>query len=268
MARCRVRFLAQRPLQRYRRAADLHRPLKILRELGADVVGLHATREGRTPARSSKLCATGEARVSLLIPVPGPERPHVSEERRTESSSWHAARPAPCWRTTRLASYDPASRSRRCSALGRRPGWLNLEDDRGIRSAGSCRRRRLREIGLTATSTYIRRSPQPGPPCTVLAARELRVEPRARPYLIGMPPNAMLAARAELRTHDAPEGLFPLWAELDGVDADGCSRAGRLGHVREGHRLAVAGHPSRLAYASCRSTDRRGATVNGAAAAV
>jgi DNA-binding transcriptional MocR family regulator len=207
------------------------RPLKILRELGADVVGLHCDEEGLDPGALEQALRDGEKPAFLyLIPTfQNPSGRTLSEERRTrivelarehdllvlEDDPYGLVRfegePLPSLLELSGGETAYSSSFSKTIAPGIRVGWFVLPEALA------------REIELTATSTYI--TPVLLGQATVYEFLrrgnfESNLE-RVR-YLIGIRRNAMLAAfereLPNVRT-TRPEGGYFLWAELDGVDA-------------------------------------------------
>ena len=207
------------------------RPLKILRELGADVVALHCDEDGLDPDAVEQALRVGEKPAFLyLIPTfQNPSGRTLSEERRTrivglarghdvlvlEDDPYGLVRfegdPLPALFDLSGGEVAYSSSFSKTIAPGLRVGWFVLPE--GL----------AREIELTATSTYI--TPVLLGQATVheFVSRG-QFEPNLERVrgLIGMRRDAMLAALERelpgVRT-TRPEGGYFLWAELGGVDA-------------------------------------------------
>jgi 2-aminoadipate transaminase len=207
------------------------RPLKILHELGADVVGLDCDEEGLDPDALEAALRSGEKPAFLyLIPTfQNPSGRTLSEERRLrivelarehdllvlEDDPYGLVRfegePLPSLLELSGGETAYSSSFSKTIAPGLRVGWFVLPE--GL----------AREIELTATSTYI--TPVLLGQATVheFVSRG-RFEPNLERVreLIGMRRDAMLAALdrelPSVRT-TRPEGGYFLWAELGGVDA-------------------------------------------------
>jgi 2-aminoadipate transaminase len=207
------------------------RPLKILKELGADVVGLACDEEGLDPDALERELRTGPAPAFLyLIPTfQNPSGRTLSEERRRrivelarehdllvleddpyglvrfEGEALPSLFELSGGETTYSSSFS------KTIAPGLRVGWFVFPEALA------------REIEATATATYI--TPVLLGQATVheFVSRG-RFEPNLERVrgLIGMRRDAMLAALDRelpgIRTTH-PEGGYFLWAELDGVDA-------------------------------------------------
>jgi DNA-binding transcriptional MocR family regulator len=207
------------------------RPLKILRELGADVVGLHCDDEGLDPDALEAALKIGEkpAFVYLIPTFQNPSGRTLSEERRSrivELAREHdvlvleddpyglvrfegEALPSLFELSGGETAYS--SSFSKTIAPGLRVGWFVLPEQLE------------REIELVANGTYI------GPVLLGQAAAHEFVsrglfEPNLERVreLIGMRRDAMLTALdrelPEIRI-TRPEGGYFLWAELGGVDA-------------------------------------------------
>jgi DNA-binding transcriptional MocR family regulator len=207
------------------------RPLKILRELGADVVGLHCDDEGLDPDALEEALKTGEkpAFVYLIPTFQNPSGRTLSEERRmriVELAREHdvlvleddpyglvrfegEALPSLFELSGRETAYS--SSFSKTIAPGLRVGWFVLPEPLA------------RELELAANGTYI------GPVLLGQAAAHEFVsrglfEPNLERVreLLGMRRDAMLAALDRelpgIRI-TRPEGGYFLWAELGGVDA-------------------------------------------------
>jgi DNA-binding transcriptional MocR family regulator len=207
------------------------RPLKILRAIGADVVGLHCDDEGLDPDALEEALKTGEkpAFVYLIPTFQNPSGRTLSEERRArivelalehdvlllEDDPYSLVRfeGAPLPSLFELSGGDTAYSSSfsKTIAPGLRVGWFVLPEPLE------------RELELAANGTYI------GPVLLGQAAAYEFVsrglfEPNLERVreLIGMRRDAMLAAldRELPEIHiTRPEGGYFLWAELGGVDA-------------------------------------------------
>jgi 2-aminoadipate transaminase len=207
------------------------RPLKILKELGADVVGLACDEEGLDPDALERELRTGpEPAFLYLIPTfQNPSGRTLSEERRRrivelarehdllvleddpyglvrfEGEALPSLFELSGGETTYSSSFS------KTIAPGLRVGWFVFPEALA------------REIEATATATYI--TPVLLGQATVheFVSRG-RFEPNLERVrgLIGMRRDAMLAALDRelpgIRTTH-PEGGYFLWAELDGVDA-------------------------------------------------
>ena len=166
------------------------RPLKILRELGAEVVGLACDDEGLDPDALEQALA-GRRAAGLPVPdpdLPEPERPDAQRRAAPRaSSSSPASTTCSSSRTTRTGSCaSTASRCRRSIELsggeivysssfsktigpGLRVGWFVFPD--GL----------AREIEAAATvDVHHARAARPGDRARVRQPRQLRAEPRAR----------------------------------------------------------------------------------------
>jgi DNA-binding transcriptional MocR family regulator len=207
------------------------RPLKILRELDADVVGLHCDEEGLDPDALEQALRDGEKPAFLYV-IPTFQNPSgrtLSEERRTrivelarehdllvlEDDPYGLVRfegePLPSLLELSDGETAYSSSFSKTVAPGLRVGWFVLPEALA------------REIELTATSTYI--TPVLLGQATVHEfVSQGRFEPNLERVreLLGARRDAMLAALDRelptLRT-TRPEGGYFLWAELDGVDA-------------------------------------------------
>jgi DNA-binding transcriptional MocR family regulator len=207
------------------------RPLKILRELGADIVGLHSDDEGVDPDALEDALKNGEkpAFVYLIPTFQNPSGRTLSEERRRriaelarehdvlvlEDDPYSLVRfegePLPSLFELSGGEIAYSSSFSKTIAPGLRVGWFVLPEPLA------------RELELAANGTYI------GPVLLGQAAAHEFVsrglfEPNLERVreLIGMRRDAMLAALdrelPEIRI-TRPEGGYFLWAELGGVDA-------------------------------------------------
>ena len=207
------------------------RPLKILRAIGADVVGLHCDDEGLDPDALEEALKTGEkpAFVYLIPTFQNPSGRTLSEERRArivelalehdvlllEDDPYSLVRfegePLPSLFELSGGETAYSSSFSKTIAPGLRVGWFVLPEPLE------------RELELVANGTYI------GPVLLGQAAAHEFVtrglfEPNLERVreLIGMRRDAMLAALdrelPEIRI-TRPEGGYFLWAELAGVDA-------------------------------------------------
>jgi 2-aminoadipate transaminase len=207
------------------------RPLKILREIGADVVGLHCDDEGLEPDALEEALRSGEkpAFVYLIPTFQNPSGRTLSEERRLriveiarehdvlvlEDDPYGLVRfegePLPSLFELSGGEIAYSSSFSKTIAPGLRVGWFVLPEPLA------------RELELAANGTYI------GPVLLGQAAAHEFVtrglfEPNLERVreLIGMRRDAMLAALdrelPEIRI-TRPEGGYFLWAELGGVDA-------------------------------------------------
>jgi 2-aminoadipate transaminase len=227
-------FLAQRLAARKRVLVErptYDRPLKILRELGADIVGLHCDDEGLDPDALEDALKGGEkpAFVYLIPTFQNPSGRTLSEERRRriaelareydvlvlEDDPYSLVRfegePLPSLFELSGGETAYSSSFSKTIAPGLRVGWFVLPEPLA------------RELELAANGTYI------GPVLLGQAAAHEFVsrglfEPNLERVreLIGMRRDAMLAALdrelPEIRI-TRPEGGYFLWAELGGVDA-------------------------------------------------
>ena len=207
------------------------RPLKILRELGSDVVGLHCDEEGLDPDALAAALATGEKPAFLyLIPTfQNPSGRTLSEERRRsivelarehellvlEDDPYGLVRfegePLPSLLELSGGEIAYSSSFSKTIAPGLRVGWFVFPEALA------------REIEATATSTYI--TPVLLGQATVheFVSRGL-FEPNLERVrrLIGMRRDAMLAALDRELPNvriTRPAGGYFLWAELGGIDA-------------------------------------------------
>jgi 2-aminoadipate transaminase len=207
------------------------RPLKILRELGADIVGLHSDDEGVDPDALEDALKNGDkpAFVYLIPTFQNPSGRTLSEERRRriaelarehdvlvlEDDPYSLVRfegePLPSLFELSGGEIAYSSSFSKTIAPGLRVGWFVLPEPLA------------RELELAANGTYI------GPVLLGQAAAHEFVsrglfEPNLERVreLIGMRRDAMLAALdrelPEIRI-TRPEGGYFLWAELGGVDA-------------------------------------------------
>src|SRR4029077_11520868 len=227
-------FLAQR-LARGKRVLveqpTYDRPLKILRELGAEIVPVRCDDDGLDPDALETALRAGDAPAFLyLIPTfQNPSGRTLSEERRrriVEVAREHdllvleedpsglvrfEGEPLPSLLELSDGYTAYSSSFSKTIAPGIRVGWFVLPEALE------------REIELTATSTYI--TPVLLGQATVhefLSRGNLESNLERVRSLIGMRRDAMLAAfeheLPNVRT-TRPEGGYFLWAELDGVDA-------------------------------------------------
>jgi 2-aminoadipate transaminase len=207
------------------------RPLKILREVGADVVGLHCDDEGLDPDALEAALRNGEkpAFVYLIPTFQNPSGRTLSEDRRSriaelarehdvlvlEDDPYSLVRfegePLPSLFELSGGETAYSSSFSKTIAPGLRVGWFVLPEPLA------------RELELAANGTYI------GPVLLGQAAAHEFVsrglfEPNLERVrkLIGERRDAMLTALdrelPELRI-TRPEGGYFLWAELGGVDA-------------------------------------------------
>ena len=207
------------------------RPLKILRELGADVVGMRCDDEGLDPDALEEALQSGEKPgfVYLIPTFQNPSGRTLSEERRRriaelarehdvlvlEDDPYSLVRfegePLPSLFELSGGETAYSSSFSKTIAPGLRVGWFVLPEPLA------------RELELAANGTYI------GPVLLGQAAAHEFVsrglfEPNLERVreLIGMRRDAMLAALdrelPEIRI-TRPEGGYFLWAELGGVDA-------------------------------------------------
>jgi 2-aminoadipate transaminase len=207
------------------------RPLKILKELGAEVVALDCDEEGLDPDALERELRTGPAPAFLyLIPTfQNPSGRTLGEERRRrivelarehdllvlEDDPYGLVRfegePLPSLFDLSGGQVTYSSSFSKTIAPGLRVGWFVFPDELA------------RQIEASATATYI--TPVLLGQATVheFVSRGL-FEPNLERVrgLIGMRRDAMLAALGrelpDLRI-TRPEGGYFLWAELDGVDA-------------------------------------------------
>ena len=207
------------------------RPLKILKELGAEVVALDCDEEGLDPDALERELRTGPAPAFLyLIPTfQNPSGRTLGEERRRrivelarehellvlEDDPYGLVRfegePLPSLFELSGGEVTYSSSFSKTIAPGLRVGWFVFPDELA------------RQIEASATATYI--TPVLLGQATVheFVSRGL-FEPNLERVrgLIGMRRDAMLAALGrelpDLRI-TRPEGGYFLWAELDGVDA-------------------------------------------------
>lgn len=207
------------------------RPLKILRELGADVVGLDSDAEGVDPDALERELRTGAAPAFLYLiqTFQNPSGRTIGLDRRqriVELAREHnlfvleddpyglvrfAGEPLPSLFELSGGETTYSSSFSKTIAPGLRVGWFVLPTELA------------REIEATATATYI--TPVLLGQATVHEfVRRGRFEPNLERVreLIGMRRDAMLAAL----DHELPgvpitrpDGGYFLWAELDGVDA-------------------------------------------------
>jgi 2-aminoadipate transaminase len=207
------------------------RPLKILRELGADIVGLHSDDEGVDPDALQAALENGEkpAFVYLIPTFQNPSGRTLSEERRlriVEIAREHGVlvleddpyslvrfegKPLPSIFELSGSETAYSSSFSKTIAPGLRVGWFVLPEPLA------------RDLELAANGTYI------GPVLLGQAAAHEFVsrglfEPNLERVrgLLGKRRDAMLAALdrelPEIRI-TRPEGGYFLWAELGGVDA-------------------------------------------------
>jgi DNA-binding transcriptional MocR family regulator len=257
------------------------RPLKILRELGADVVGLHCDEEGLDPDALEQALAGGPPPAFLyLIPTfQNPSGRTLSKERRrriVELAREHEvlvleddpyglvrfegeALPSLLELSGGETAYS--SSFSKTIAPGLRVGWFVFPEALA------------REIEATATATYI--TPVLLGQATVheFVSRGL-FEPNLERVreLIGMRRDAMLAALdrdlPDVRI-TRPDGGYFLWAELGGVDAGELLTRAEAGGVTFVKGTDFGGAPDtlRLAY-SFVSPDEIGEGVGRLAAAL
>jgi 2-aminoadipate transaminase len=207
------------------------RPLKILRELGANIEGLHCDEEGLDPDALEEALKSGEKPgfVYLIPTFQNPSGRTLSEERRrriAELAHEHdvlvleddpyslvrfEGKPLPSVFELSGGEIAYSSSFSKTIAPGLRVGWFVLPEPLA------------RELELAANGTYI------GPVLLGQAAAHEFVsrglfEPNLERVreLIGKRRDAMLAALdrelPEIRI-TRPEGGYFLWAELGGVDA-------------------------------------------------
>jgi DNA-binding transcriptional MocR family regulator len=207
------------------------RPLKILRELGAHIEGLHCDDEGLDPDALEQALKSGEkpAFVYLIPTFQNPSGRTLSKERRLriaelarehdvlvlEDDPYSLVRfegePLPSVFELSGGEIAYSSSFSKTIAPGLRVGWFVLPEPLA------------RDLELTANGTYI------GPVLLGQAAAHEFVsrglfEPNLERVreLIGMRRDAMLAALdrelPEIKI-TRPEGGYFLWAELGGVDA-------------------------------------------------
>ena len=207
------------------------RPLKILRELGADVVGLNCDDEGLDPDALAAALADGEKPAFLyLIPTfQNPSGRTLREERRrriVELAREHdllvleddpyglvrfAGEPLPSLFELSEGTVAYSSSFSKTIAPGLRVGWFVFPESLE------------REIEAIATSTYI--TPVLLSQATVhefVSRGSFEPNLERMRSLIGARRDAMLAAfdrdLPKVRI-TRPDGGYFLWAELDGVDA-------------------------------------------------
>ncbi|MFL5928082.1 MAG: PLP-dependent aminotransferase family protein [Gaiellaceae bacterium] len=257
------------------------RPLKILRELGADVVGVHCDEEGLDPDALEQALAAGEppAFVYLIPTFQNPSGRTLSVDRRRrivelardydvlvlEDDPYGLVRfegePLPSLLELSGGETAYSSSFSKTIAPGIRVGWFVLPEALA------------REIELTAVATYI--TPVLLGQATVheFVSRGL-FEPNLERVrgLIGKRRDAMLAALdselPNVRT-TRPEGGYFLWVELDGIDAGELLPRAEAGGVTFVKGTDFGGDPDtlRLAY-SFVSVEEIGAGVGKLAAAL
>jgi 2-aminoadipate transaminase len=207
------------------------RPLKILRELGAEVVGLNCDNEGLDPDALEQALATGDKPAFLYV-IPTFQNPSgrtLSEERRRrivelarahdllvlEDDPYGLVRfdgePLPSLFELSDGEVAYSSSFSKTIAPGLRVGWFVFPEELA------------KQIEATATSTYI--TPVLLGQATVneFVARG-NFEPNLERVrgLLGARRDAMLTALDEQLPQvriTRPDGGYFLWAELDGVDA-------------------------------------------------
>ena len=253
------------------------RPLKILRELGAEIVGLPtATTTGLDPdALEAALRERRDAGVPLPDPdLPEPERPHAQRASAAgaivelarehdllvlEDDPYGLVRyegePLPSLLRARpAASVAYSSSFSKTIAPGLRVGWFVLPRGARARDRGDRDRRRTsrrccsarRRCTSSSAAASSSRTSSASSACCARAAT--RCSPRS---------TASCPTCATTR----PEGGYFLWLELDGVDAAELLAARRGGgrHVRPGHRLRRrAGHAAARVQLRLARRDRRG----------
>ena len=277
-------FLAQR-LARGKRVLverpTYDRPLKILRELGADVVGLDCDDEGLDPdALEAALRAGDKPAFLYLIPTfQNPSGRTLSEERRrriVELADAHEllvleddpyglvrfdGEPLPSLFDLSGGTVAYSSSFSKTIAPGLRVGWFVFPEQLA------------QEIAATATSTYI--TPVLLGQATVheFVSRG-RFEPNLERVreLLGARRDAMLEALDRDLPHvraTRPDGGYFLWLELNGVDAgELLARAEQAGVTFvQGTDFDGAPDTARLAY-SFVSTDEIAEGVSRLAAAL
>jgi 2-aminoadipate transaminase len=207
------------------------RPLKILRELGADVVALDCDDEGLEPEALEHALAAGEAPAFLyLIPTfqnpSGRTLPLERRQRIVELARAHdllvleddpyglvrfEGEPLPSLFDLSGGTVAYSSSFSKTIAPGLRVGWFVLPEDAA------------KAIEATATATYI--TPVLLGQATVFEFLSRgRFEPnleRVRGLLQARRDAMLEALDRELPAlrHSRPDGGYFLWAELDGVDA-------------------------------------------------
>jgi DNA-binding transcriptional MocR family regulator len=207
------------------------RPLKILRELGADVVGVHCDDDGLDPDALEEALREGEAPAFLYV-IPTFQNPSgrtLSEERRRrvielaqehdllvlEDDPYGLVRfdgePLPSLFELSGGTTAYSSSFSKTIAPGLRVGWFVLPEALG------------RALEAAATATYI--TPVLLGQATVYEfVRRGLFEPNLERVrgLLGLRRDAMVAALERelpgLRT-TRPDGGYFLWGELDGTDA-------------------------------------------------
>jgi DNA-binding transcriptional MocR family regulator len=257
------------------------RPLKILRGIGTEVVGLHCDEEGLDPDALEEALKSGEkpAFVYLIPTFQNPSGRTLSEERRRriaelarehdvlvlEDDPYSLVRfegePLPSLFELSGGETAYSSSFSKTIAPGLRVGWFVLPEP----LAG--------ELELAANGTYI------GPVLLGQAAAHEFVsrglfEPNLERVreLIGMRRDAMLAALDRELPHiriTRPEGGYFLWAELGGVDATDLLARAEAAGVTFVKGTDFDGEPDtlRLAY-SFVSVDEIGEGVSRLAAAL
>ena len=259
-ARAGKRVLVERP--------TYDRPLKILRELGADVVGLHCDDDGPRSRRARGGARDGEKPAFLyLIPTfQNPSGRTLSEERRRRISSWRASTTAPLrGRPVRARALRGRAAAVAARALGRRAIAYSSSFSKtiapGLRVGWFVFPEALaREIEATATSTYITPgAARPGDRARVRQPRPLRAEPRT-----GRGSSARDATRCSRRSTAScptcgsrgPRAATSSGPRSTASTRPSCSRARRRQASRSSRAPTSTAGPTRcdLRTASSRST--------------